>query len=241
MIVKSDAIIIKSMKYGDSSKIISVFSKEYGKISFLAKGAYQKKSKFAGILETMNEINATFYLKNNTDLFVISSADLINSCQNLSANINHFAVGLLILEALSIIKENRIPDDFVYNNISEILHKLKEIPANPISYFVKMMLILAEATGYELATEHLISQDNFLFINLENGQIIKQKNLDLKHLFRVKTKIYNKFYEINNTDNSFLDDVSFDLNETNDIIRFFEFYFGYHLDRKIQFKSVFLL
>ena len=241
MIVKSDAIIIKSMKYGDSSKIISVFSKDFGKISFLAKGAYQKKSKFAGILESLNEINATFYVKNNSDLFVISSADLINSCQNLSANLNHYAVGLLILEATSTINLNRIANEFIYENLSEILKKLKEIPANPFAFFVKMMLILAEATGYELATEMLISQEDFLFINLENGQIFKNNNLGLKQLFRIKYSIYCKFYEINNSELDMLDDYNFNSNDVNDVIRFFEFYFSYHLDKKVRFKSVFLL
>ncbi|MBI5464877.1 MAG: recombination protein O N-terminal domain-containing protein, partial [Ignavibacteriales bacterium] len=43
MIVKTDAVVIKSMKYSDTSKIVALYTKEFGKLSVIAKGARANK------------------------------------------------------------------------------------------------------------------------------------------------------------------------------------------------------
>ena len=37
MIVSTNAIVLRSMKYGDTSKIVTVYSRKYGKMKVIAK------------------------------------------------------------------------------------------------------------------------------------------------------------------------------------------------------------
>ena len=41
MLIKTDAIILATMKFRDTSKIVTFYTKEYGKIKGIAKGALQ--------------------------------------------------------------------------------------------------------------------------------------------------------------------------------------------------------
>ncbi len=241
MLVKSDAIIIKSFKYGDTSKIITAFSREYGKISLLAKGALQHKSKFAGCIEALNEINASFYYKNNTDLYLLSSADIINSMQNVYKNLEHYSSGLLIMESISILKEKHIPNDLIYDQTSQILKIIKTMPPNPFAYFVKMQLLLAESTGYDITTEDSAIEQEFVLFNMENNQIIHTGNYQSRSIYKLQSTIYNKLSQINSTDDESISTISFSHQEKLQAIEFIESYFSFHLDRNVHFKAAFLL
>ena len=63
MIVSTDAIVLRSMKYGETSKIVTLYSKKFGKIKVIAKGARSAKSKFGASLEPMMHSSVIFYKK----------------------------------------------------------------------------------------------------------------------------------------------------------------------------------
>ena len=56
-LIKSDAIILHSIRWQESSKIVTVYSREWGKIGLIARGALRPKSPFAGSLESLNYVN----------------------------------------------------------------------------------------------------------------------------------------------------------------------------------------
>ena len=57
-IKKTDAIVIKKSFFGNTSEIITFYTKDYGKISTVAKGIHRKRSPFEGYAELLsfNEI-----------------------------------------------------------------------------------------------------------------------------------------------------------------------------------------
>ncbi|MBK6759746.1 MAG: DNA repair protein RecO [Ignavibacteria bacterium] len=51
MIVSSEAIVLHSRRFGDSSRIVTLYSAELGKVTVVAKGARTMKSSFGAALE----------------------------------------------------------------------------------------------------------------------------------------------------------------------------------------------
>lgn len=76
---KTNAVILGGRRFGDSSKIISAYSAEFGKVHLLAKGALAPKSKFLSALETFSESELIFYHKTTTELHLLSQATLLKS------------------------------------------------------------------------------------------------------------------------------------------------------------------
>ena len=62
---ETDAFIIHTRPYKETSLIVSFFTKEYGNVSAIAKGAKGKKSKFSGNLEPFRLMNIGFGGKSN--------------------------------------------------------------------------------------------------------------------------------------------------------------------------------
>ena len=61
MIISTNAIILKTIPYGDSSVISRLFTKDNGKISIIAKGAWRPKKTAGSMLEPMNHIYIQYY------------------------------------------------------------------------------------------------------------------------------------------------------------------------------------
>jgi len=76
---ENEAIVIKGMKYNETSKIISLFTEEFGKVNFIAKGVRNSKSNQCGVFEEMNHIRIIFNNKTNRSLQVINKSENINT------------------------------------------------------------------------------------------------------------------------------------------------------------------
>lgn len=71
MTVKTPAIIISSVKYGDSGKIVKCYTRDAGIKSFISKGVYSKKNKINPLLTPLNRVEIVFndYPKSNLHYF----------------------------------------------------------------------------------------------------------------------------------------------------------------------------
>ena len=62
-IISIDGIVINTLKYGESSKIINILTREKGVIGVIAKGALKEKSKLRVISNNFTYANFQIYYK----------------------------------------------------------------------------------------------------------------------------------------------------------------------------------
>ena len=79
MLTKTEAIVIRSMKYGDSSKIVTFYTRQFGKLKGIAKAARRSNNKFGSSLEPLSHVMLVVYKKDHRDLHLISQCDSIQS------------------------------------------------------------------------------------------------------------------------------------------------------------------
>ncbi len=72
---KSEGFVIKSRILRDADKIITLYTKQYGKINALAKGVRKITSKFASNLEIFNYNELVMYKKENSDIYTITGCN----------------------------------------------------------------------------------------------------------------------------------------------------------------------
>lgn len=77
-ILTTEAVVLRGWKMGETSKILSLYTRDYGKVKVVAKGGRGPKSKFKGCLEPLTHIQVIYYDKRNRDLQLLSKADLID-------------------------------------------------------------------------------------------------------------------------------------------------------------------
>jgi DNA repair protein RecO (recombination protein O) len=75
----SDALVLRSHKLGETSKIVVLLTRERGKLRAVARGARGKRSRYQSALEPLSEVRATFYGRQGTELYRLGGCELLRS------------------------------------------------------------------------------------------------------------------------------------------------------------------
>ena len=87
---KTRAIVIKSINLSESDRLVTFFTKNYGKVKCVAKGARKAKNCFWGSLEPMSLIHLIYFGKENQSLYRLNHADIIESFQSIRDDFGNF-------------------------------------------------------------------------------------------------------------------------------------------------------
>jgi DNA repair protein RecO (recombination protein O) len=148
MLVKTEVIVLRSMKYRDTSKIITFYSKEYGKFKGIAKGARSPKNKFGSALEPLSHSVLLLYKKEHRDLHLISQCDSVEPFRRISEELDRMYIGLSILELIDQVTHHEERSPAIFQLLIETLAALDASSKNYEMYLQAFQLRLAVLFGY---------------------------------------------------------------------------------------------
>ena len=148
MLIKTEAIVLKSMKYGETSKIITFYSKEYGKLKGIAKGARTGKNKFGSALEPMTLSMLVIYKKEHRDLHLISQCDAVDSFKFLAEDLDCMTTAFAVIEFVNQVTHHEECNPALFALLGETLDALNFSHKNYFSYLQAFRLRLASLFGY---------------------------------------------------------------------------------------------
>jgi DNA repair protein RecO (recombination protein O) len=93
-----DAIVLQVFPYGETSRILRLFTSTHGVQSVIARGARRPRSQYGGLLEIFAEGMATIHAKENRDLQTLTGFELTRSRQSLGSDLMRFAGASLLAE-----------------------------------------------------------------------------------------------------------------------------------------------
>jgi len=100
-IIKTDAIVLRKINFGDTSRIAQFYSYDYGKISAIIKGARTPKSKIGRMVDTLNLVQLIFYKKETRDLQLVKDVDLIKHYSHIKDDYERMKYASAVIELLS--------------------------------------------------------------------------------------------------------------------------------------------
>ncbi len=150
MIERTDAIVLRSMKYRETSKIVTLYTRSFGKISVLAKGARQTKSKFGGALEPMSHIEVVLYKKAHRELHLLSNASIIHLNRELHRDFNRLTIGYAVIELLNTVMHDEEENEHVFTLSEHVLEELDSGTKNFLNLLFYYEIKLATLLGFGL-------------------------------------------------------------------------------------------
>lgn len=91
--------MLRSIRYGESDRILHLFTKEQGRIGAIAKGARKTRSRFGARLEPFCQVDLQLH-QGRGDLATVTAADLVRSHQSLALDTYRLGIGQIALEAM---------------------------------------------------------------------------------------------------------------------------------------------
>ncbi len=76
---ETEAIVLRTYRLGEADKIVSLFTRQFGRLRGVARGARRPKSRFGSTLEPLSYIRLWLFERENRDLLRINSAELLES------------------------------------------------------------------------------------------------------------------------------------------------------------------
>jgi len=86
-LVKTEGVVIRTMKMGETSKLVTFFTRELGILKVIAKGARSGKSRIGAALEPLTVSRIVYYDRENRELQFLSQADIVEFFPNLPADL----------------------------------------------------------------------------------------------------------------------------------------------------------
>ena len=124
MVIDVDGIILNSKDYKDSSKILDIFTKDYGIIGVIAKGCKSLKSNLRSVTDKLTYATFTLYYKKDK-LSILSEASIINNFSNIKKDIEKISYSSYILDLTNqVYKQNN--DNSLYKLLISSLEKIND-------------------------------------------------------------------------------------------------------------------
>lgn len=145
---KTEAIALRSIKFGDTSKIITFYTREFGKLKAIAKGARQAKNKFGSAFEPMTHVSLIVYRKEHREIQLVSQCDVIRSWHRMSDKVEKLEVGLSILELVDKVSHDEEAKPELFNLLLEVFAALNDAKKNELNLFCVFIIHLAGLLGF---------------------------------------------------------------------------------------------
>lgn len=163
-IYRVDAIVTGRLDLGEVDRILTLFSRQRGKLRAIAKGIRRPQSRLAPHLEFFSE--SRLMLAQGREIDVITSADMVDAHWTLRTDLDAFGHASYLAELLNQLTEDRQENAAVYNLLAGSLRVLAE-GVNPF----------AVTRHYELALLSLLGFRPELFACVRCGaEIVPAKN-----------------------------------------------------------------
>jgi DNA repair protein RecO (recombination protein O) len=134
---KTDAIVIRLADFSESSKVVTLFTRDFGKVAALAKGAKRLKSSFEAALDLLSECRVVFLRKSTSGLDLLTEAQLISRFRPTGSDLSRLYCGYYVAELLDGLIQEYDPHPELYVIASETLRLLAgpEDPRLPLLHF----------------------------------------------------------------------------------------------------------
>ncbi|KMK75958.1 DNA repair protein RecO [Alkalihalobacillus pseudalcaliphilus] len=124
MLQKVEGIVIRSSDYGETNKIVTLFTKELGKIGVMARGAKKPKSRVASISQLF--IHGQYLIQKSQGLSTLSQGEIINTYKSIRHDLFLAAYGSYMIELLDRLTDEKEKNPSLFNLIQQMLFYLDE-------------------------------------------------------------------------------------------------------------------
>jgi DNA repair protein RecO (recombination protein O) len=98
--VSTPAIVLSTLRYSETSKIVRLATRDYGVQSAIAKGALRPKSRFGAALQLLSEGQAQLHMKEHRELHLLAAFDLRQLHVGLASDLERYAVACALAEVM---------------------------------------------------------------------------------------------------------------------------------------------
>ncbi len=120
------AIVLRRLHYGETDNILTLYSRDLGRFSAIAKGARKAISRLSGATEVLT--CTRFGLASGKSLEIVTQCEVQDSFSGLRHDLNRLAHGLYLADLIDHAVEDHAPNPDLFDLLLTGLHAVQTLP-----------------------------------------------------------------------------------------------------------------
>ncbi len=121
-----DAIVTHAFNYGESDRIVTFFTREFGKLKGIAKGARRSKKRFQNALDLFSHLRLVFFDREGMGLVRAQGCDIVCSFPRVRENLRKIIFGNYFIEMVNEMAGEREAHPEAFDLVLSFLKVLEE-------------------------------------------------------------------------------------------------------------------
>ena len=136
------AFLLQKSAFGESDLILTFFTRDFGKIRGIAKGARASQKRFGGRLDFFH-MTKLFFKPGNNDLALIDSLELVEIAHHFHTSLETFTLGQYCLELVRELTQDEHPEPKLFDLLHASLRYFETavLPAHVTARFFEINLL----------------------------------------------------------------------------------------------------
>ncbi|WP_442595003.1 DNA repair protein RecO [Neobacillus sp. D3-1R] len=124
MLQKCEGIVIRAIDYSETNKIVTIYTREWGKVGVMARGAKKPNSRLAAITQLFTY--GYFLIQRGTGLGTLQQGEILSSMRNIREDIVMTAYASYILELTDKCTDEKKPNPYLFELLFQTLNYMNE-------------------------------------------------------------------------------------------------------------------
>jgi DNA repair protein RecO (recombination protein O) len=144
-LAESEAVILHARPSGEADKLVSFFSRRFGRLRGVAPNARRSRRRFGAALEPLSHVQVSFYERPQRELVRLSEAELVEAFWEARGDYERSVALNLIAELADLLLPEREPQEKAYRLLLAALRAMKCSSSVwlPLAYYTVWMVRLA--------------------------------------------------------------------------------------------------
>ena len=239
MLYKTEGIVLKSTEFEEADKIVTIYTKNYGKISAIAKGVRKIKSKFGSSLEILTHSIFLIYKGRNID--IVSQTEILESFFSTSKEVIKFAFAVNCVEVVNKLTEEREINIGLFNLLKEVLHYLRKTD-DPKLLTLSFKWQTISLLGYRPSINHCcrcnksVEDQKEMYFNIKEGGLLCNNCVaeEKEECINVSLYFVKLLRKILITHLSTISNATIPDNKMKELEKITNIYIGYHSEKSFK-------
>jgi DNA repair protein RecO (recombination protein O) len=177
---KTSAIVIKTMDYAESDRIVAFYTADFGKLKGIAKGAKKSKRRFSNALEPFTLSRLIFFDKKESGLVRIEGCDVVNTFSAIREDLRKIAFGCYLVELVNEMTAERQANPDLFHMLKAFLSLLSddEAEAQILRIFeIRLLSLLGYRPGLDrcLRCDGILEHGEPAHFSVQRGGLLCQR------------------------------------------------------------------
>jgi DNA repair protein RecO (recombination protein O) len=251
MIVETEAVVLRSMEYGDTSKIVTLYTRKFGKIKVIAKGARGAKNTFGSSLETMTISSVVVYKKEQRDLHLLSKSEIRTPLAKIQQDAEKMFTALAVLELVNMVMHDEEENEKLFLLLTDSLFAIDRSLGRPINVVIAFMMNMFDQFGYGIDLRRCSQCQRemehhdlpFVSLRISDGTLVCSECSGGSTAVgkRLETGVRRSLHMLQHAATDSVTEISVDRSTINEMLSVVQLYMHYHHEGSRTLQSLSLL